>query len=266
MKTIETMLKKEMKDLQKIIEGAEKRLKKTPSGYLRISKKKNKAEYYLKDDATGGNGRYLKKSEKGIAKAIAQRDYDVILLKNAKERLKSIELFLDKYKKTSLKEIYQKINPCRRELINAVEISDEEFVKQWQSVKYEGKEFIDNEQVIITEKGERVRSKSEKIIADKLYFMGIPYRYEYPFLLSGNVTIYPDFTILRLPKREEIYLEHFGMMDNIEYLNTTLYKLNTYENNGIYLGVNLFITYETTRKPLNTRNLDGMLRELFYEE
>ena len=99
MKTFETILKKEMKELQKIIEGAEKRLKNTPSGYLRISKKKNKVEYYLKNDVTSGNGRYLKKSEKSLAKAIAQRDYDASVLKNAKERLKVIEIFLDKYKK-----------------------------------------------------------------------------------------------------------------------------------------------------------------------
>ncbi len=266
MKTIETMLKKEMKELQKIIESAEKRLKNTPRGYLRILKKKNTVEYYLKDDVTGGNGRYLKKNEKDIAKAIAQRDYDVILLKNTRERLKSIELFLDKYKKTSLRDMYQRINPCRRELIDAVEISDEEFVKQWKSVIYEGKEFVDDEQVIITEKGERVRSKSEKIIADKLYSMGIPYRYEYPLLLSGDVKIYPDFTILRLLMREEVYLEHFGMMDNIDYVNTAIYKINTYEKNGIYLGMKLFITHETSKRPLNTKILNEMLRELFCEE
>ena len=33
---------------------------------------------------------------------------------------------------------------------------------------YEGKEIFDDEQIILTEHGERVRSKSEKIIADKL--------------------------------------------------------------------------------------------------
>lgn len=266
MKTVETILKKEMNELQKVMKSAEKRLKRTPKGYLRISKKKNRVEYYLRNDDTSSNGRYLKKSEKGIAKAIAQRDYDTSLLKNAKERIKVIEVFLDKYKKTSLKEMYQKTNPYRRELINVVTVSDEEFVKQWQLVKYEGKEFIENEQVITTEKGERVRSKSEKIIADKLYFMGIPYRYEYPLLLSGNITIYPDFTILRLPMREEVYLEHFGMMDNVDYVNKALYKINTYEKNGIYLGTKLFITHETSKRPLNSKNLDGMLRELFCEE
>ncbi len=111
---------------------------------------------------------------------------------------------MEKYKRTNLKNLWKDVNSCRKELLDAVILSDEEYIKQWQSVTYEGKEFIDDEQVIITERGERVRSKSEKIIADKLYLMGIPYRYEYPVLLKGNIKIYPDFTILKIPEREEV--------------------------------------------------------------
>ena len=121
-------------------------------------------------------------------------------------------------------------------------------------------------QEIITERGERVRSKSEKIIADKLHALGIPYRYEYPLVLEGNIKIYPDFAILKMPQREEVYLEHFGLMDNIEYMDSVIYKLNTYERNGIYLGVNLYITHETSKVPLNTRALDGMIKQLFCVE
>ena len=65
---------------------------------------------------------------------------------------------------------------------------------------------------------------------------------------------------------EEVYLEHFGMMDDLNYVNTAIYKLNTYERNGIYLGVNLFLTYETSRKPLNVRALDEMIKALWIEE
>ncbi|MBR3684626.1 MAG: hypothetical protein IKL78_07135 [Lachnospiraceae bacterium] len=96
--------------------------------------------------------------------------------------------------------------------------------------------------------------------------MGIPYRYECPVTLEGNITMYPDFTILRMPSREEVYLEHLGMMDDMNYVDGVMFKLNTYERNGIYLGVKLFVTYETGKKPLNTRALDGMLRKLFGEE
>ncbi len=138
-------------------------------------------------------------------------------------------------------------------------MSDEEFIKKWLEVEYKGKPFGEDENIILTEKGERVRSKSEKIIADKLYSLGIPYRYEHPLLLNDGVKVYPDFTILRMPIREEVYLEHFGMMDDSEYVGTTLYKLSSYEKSGIYLGVNLFVTYETGKKALSTKSLDGLI-------
>ena len=96
--------------------------------------------------------------------------------------------------------------------------------------------------------------------------MGIPYRYEYPLILEENIKIYPDFTILRMPMREEVYLEHFGMMDDANYVNTVICKLSTFERNGIYLGINLFMTYETSKKSLNTRVLDEFIKELFCVE
>lgn len=55
------------------------------------------------------------------------------------------------------------------------------------------------------------------------------------------------------------------MMDDMNYVSSLVYKLNTYEKNGIYLGVNLFLTYETSKKPLNARALDEMLKKLWVE-
>ncbi len=268
MKKIETILKEELYQLKKIVEETQKRLIGAPIGNLRVRKWNNVLEYYYRNpdanntNETRHNGRYLKKDEMDFAKKLAQRDYDVQIVRAGQERIKAINTFLKKYDKTSLKEIYSKTNPYRRELIKAVVISDEEYIKRWQSVQYEGKAFLDDAPEIITERGERVRSKSEKIIADKLYALGIPYRYEYPLTLDGNIRMYPDFTILKMPEREEVYLEHFGMMDDINYVDIAMQKLNTYGRNGIYVGVNLFMTYETSKNPLNIRVLSGFLKLL----
>ncbi|MBQ9135977.1 MAG: hypothetical protein IJX66_07810 [Lachnospiraceae bacterium] len=267
MKTIETILKKEICELERITTQAAKKLQIAPKGFLRIKKKRGGVEYYHKmEDVSNPNGRYLKKSEKSIAKGIAQRDYNSHILKMAEERLCAIKRFIDIYDKTNLSKIYQKTNLYRRVLIDDPIIPDEEYIKQWQAVEYEGKPFAEDGPEFITERGERVRSKSEKIIADKLYSLGIPYRYEYPLVLQGNIKIYPDFTILRMPEREEVYLEHFGMMDDSGYVNNVMIKLNTYQKNEIHLGVNLFITHETSRNPLNTKMLDKLMRKLFCVE
>lgn len=266
MKTIKSILRKESLKLKKIMSECEKRLQNAPKGNLRIAKKKNRFDYYYVNEGEKKSGRYLRKKEEVLAEEIAQRDYDIAVLRCATERLKGIEKFLANYEKTDLGCVFNKVNAYRKRLINNCLLSDEEFIKQWKMEKYEKKEFEDSVQEIITERGECVRSKSEKIIADKLYMLGIPYRYECPITLEGNIKVYPDFTILKMPEREEVYLEHFGMMDDLNYVNTAIYKLNTYERNGIYLGVNLFLTYETSRKPLNVRALDEMIKALWIEE
>ena len=265
MKKIESILREEQQTLEKIVRKIEKRETDVPKGHIRIMKKTAGAQFYYVVDRSSKevNGKYIKKNEMDLARRIVQRDYDAKIIKNAEKRIKAIDAFLKGYAETDIKDIYEKMNPYRRELLAQPILSDEEYIRQWQMVSYEGKVFNNAAQEIITEKGERVRSKSEKIIADKLYALGIPYRYEYPLILERNIEIYPDFTILKMPQREEVYLEHFGLMDKSEYVESVLYKLNTYERNGIYPGVKLFFTHETSKMPLNTRALDGMLKELF---
>ncbi|MBQ9701134.1 MAG: hypothetical protein IJV71_11030 [Lachnospiraceae bacterium] len=259
MRSIEAWLIKEKKELERILSKAEGKCTESQYGHLKIMKKGRVLEYYC-------DGRYIKKSEIDIAKRIAQRDYNEKLRKKAEERVRVIEKFLKDYERTSLKELYKKTSDYRKELIYAPIISDEEYIKQWLEVPYKGKNFDEDMPEIYTDRGERVRSKSEKIIADKLHSLGIPYRYECPIMLSGNVKVYPDFTILKMPERNEVYLEHFGMMDDRDYVDKVLYKLSTYERNRIYIGVNLFFTYETSKATINTRALDELIRQLFCVE
>ena len=161
MKTIETILRNEIDQLRKVTEEAKKRLNKAPKGHLRISKKRGGVDYSYKSEGgsnkngkSSNNGRYIRKEEINLVKAIAQRDYDLQVVKRAEERIKAISIFMEKYKKTNPEEVYQQTNPYRRKLITPFSISDEEFIQQWQAVEYKGKPFVD--------KGERVRSKSEK--------------------------------------------------------------------------------------------------------
>ena len=106
--------------------------------------------------------------------------------------------------------------------------------------------------VILTEKGERVRSKSEKILADYFYRNNILYKYEKPLNLVGYGTVYPDFTFLSRKLQREIYWEHEGMMDKPEYAINAVKKLNSYQMNGIMPGEHLILTFETEQDVLNS--------------
>ena len=110
-----------------------------------------------------------------------------------------------------------------------------------------------------TELGEVVRSKSEKMVADKLYLRGIPYVYEPQLRLKKNVVVYPDFLLLNKRTREEYFLEHFGMMDNPEYCRKALQKMELYEENHIYLGQHLLATFESSIKPINMNHIDTLI-------
>lgn len=119
-----------------------------------------------------------------------------------------------------------------------------------------GKSFLEDDKTeFYTIKGERVRSKSEKIIADELYRNGIPYKYEMPMELEGwkkKVLIYPDFTVLNKRTGKKWIIEHLGMMDKPAYYENAMQKVSTYEKNGILLGDRLIVLHETSGTPLNT--------------
>lgn len=114
--------------------------------------------------------------------------------------------------------------------------------------------------------GERVRSKSEKIIADELYRYNIPYRYEMPLELEdwGKTVIRrPDFTVISRSSGKKYIYEHFGMMDDPDYVERNMRKLDLYEKNGYILGKNLIVTHETSRSPLNVGVVDSYIEHFF---
>lgn len=139
--------------------------------------------------------------------------------------------------------------------------TDEQYIHNWEGVVYQGKGFDDTTPEIYTAKGEGVRSKSEVIIADILNQEGIPYRYEYPLQLKGWGRVYPDFTVLNVRERKEIYWEHLGMMDDPNYVENALQKLALYQQNGIFSGKNLILTYETKKTPVNQKAVRLMIEE-----
>ena len=90
-------------------------------------------------------------------------------------------------------------------MVTPIKPTWDQIVTKWNEEEYQGKGFQEGTAVILTEKGERVRSKSEKILADLFYKRNIPYKYEKPLYLKEYGTIYPDFTFLSKRFGQEIY-------------------------------------------------------------
>ena len=135
-------------------------LKDAPDEHLRCVNSKGYYQYYV-------GGKYLGKDKRNYAKQIAQREYCAKMQKEVKEYKKALQKTKDLYEKRSLEDIYRKLYPGRKQLIEPLVRPIEEIIDEFEKSEYEGKIF-DRDCIteIYTMKGERVRSKSEKIIAD----------------------------------------------------------------------------------------------------
>ena len=102
--------------------------------------------------------------------------------------------------------------------------------------------FRPEELIYTTLRGEKVRSKSEAVIADALYRHGIAYAYEKPLAADNRTHI--DFTVENNIHGFPIYWEHFGIMNNSNYVKSFLEKKAYYANLGIIENKNLIATFE----------------------
>ena len=166
--------------------------------------------------------------------------------------------------------LYEGLCKTRQVLIEPVTLSDEQYAERWKKKVMpsagEGMPFTEDSQKYYTANGERVRSKSEVIIADALLRNGVPYCYEVPLKLkrrgeAGSVTFHPDFLCLNVRTRKEFYWEHFGKMGNEDYKENTVGKLNMYVENGFFPGRNLIFTMESGVESLDTRIVEKMIKE-----
>ena len=230
-------------------------------GRLRVSKCGKQMRHYYCSEPGDKQGKYLGKREVELAQALAQKDYEQKALRAVERELKCIERFLAEWQKDSIEDVYEKLHPERQKLVVPAIETEAQFIEAWEAVEFQGKGFRDGAPELYTARGERVRSKSEMIIADLLAKEGVPYRYEYPLELEGFGTVYPDFTVLDVIRRREIYWEHLGMMDDTEYAENAVKKIDAYKRNGYFPGDNLIITQETRMFPIDQRSIVREIRQ-----
>lgn len=246
---LKEMMLKEEKRLQKIQRTLEERLIDVPEGTLRIFESKNQIQYIhctQNANKSGNKLSYIKKADRNMANQLAQKSYDQKVQKIVSRRLKQFDKLAKEYEDNEIDNIFERMHPNRQRLVEPVEKMWNQKVLEWKNVPYIGKEFENGIPEIYTKKGERVRSKSEKILADTFCDLGIEYKYECPLKLNGYGIVYPDFTILRKRDGEEVYWEHDGRMDDPKYAEKAIRKINNYISNGLFPGDRLIVSFESS--------------------
>lgn len=248
-------LEKRKEELNKAALIVEERIGKAPEGKLRISKSKGYVRFYNITTKGSKNGKYINSKATDLAGRLAQKEYDNEVIEKISKELYCLDLYENVVKKGTFENVYDSLSDIRKELVEPIYLPDEEFVKNWLDRKYEKMGFGDGEPAYDTAVGARVRSKSEALISNSLERRKIPQLYEVPLELKGYGKVRPDFVVLNVRTRQEYIWEHFGMLDDPAYLEKAMKKIEAYIANGYIPGINLIITFESSRHPLDLRTV-----------
>ena len=167
MEKLKEMLEERKQYLLQVKKEKEQALKDTPDGSLRISSRRGKIMYYHRTNPKNFNGTYIREQDQELARKLAQKDYDQKILANVEKELNATEKYLVATRVLNTKQIYENMHKERQKLVTPIWVPDDKFVQAWQQEEYIGKEFAEGIPEFFTEKGERVRSKSEVIIMEK---------------------------------------------------------------------------------------------------
>lgn len=242
-----SLAKMKMQELIDYEKSLRKSLKSYPNASLKIGKSHGNVQYF---ESSNKKDSYIPKRKREYAATLARKDYEQDMLFETGKLITSLKEFLLMYKPDRLIGAYKNLHQGRKILFEPDLLPQEDFVERWKSVIYEGLTIEKDSLNLNTSCGVTVRSKSEVIIVEKLTSMGIPFRYEYPCKLKNGLCLYPDFTCLNVRTRKEILWEHFGKMDDLEYVGRTVQKIRTYQLNGFYEGESLICTFEKEGLPM----------------
>lgn len=232
---------------------------KMPEGNLQVApgSSTNSFRYYLRKTTAGKCGEYLDKSKKRDKEIYARKKYIKELLKNIDVELNKLEKIINLQLSDSIINTYESLNPGIKRLIDPINIDDDSYVSLWRETPYIGLGFDENDtSAHYSNRNERMRSKSEVLIANALILRGIPYKYECPVERKNGELLYPDFTILDVKNRREIYWEHLGKLGDSSYVMKSIWKLEEYRKVDIHLGMNLLLTCESNMGALRTDEIN----------
>lgn len=250
---------------------------------------RGKARPYLVD--SDGKCTYLGESQKALIAQYAQKRYNKEVRKTAEREVEQLDRCL-KILKADIDAVYDDLPEILKEYVTPNPLSDESYARQWQEgnivVKKKRIHSKDDYHKYRTIRGDYVGSKSEVIIADRLFSKGIPYHYEVAFIPEAVVdtsmpvfdaygrligyespyfdprdrdVLHPDFYVLNKRTRKAYFWEHLGKMDNPKYCTDNLNRLIRAIDSGYSIGQDILITHEDSTHPLKLESIDELIEK-----
>ena len=265
----------------------------TADKYLVLKQHQGDTRFYLKEK--NGTSTYLGQTKKKEIAYYARKRYLKALRKAAKNEIAQLEKclsILDSEKKgiSDINEVYDALPDSLKPFITPLSLSDDDYASRWQEgnlvVKRKRIHAEDDYHKYKTMRGDYVGSKSEAIIADRLFANDIPYHYEVAFTPEAETdssrpvfddygrlvgyegigfgphdrnTIHPDFYVLNKRTRKAYYWEHLGRLNDQKYCTENLNRLVRIVDAGYTIGEDILITHEDSNNPLRLESIDEII-------
>ena len=261
MATITDAIKDRISSLDLLISRLQESLASRPAGKLRMTVERGNNRYYK--FLSGKGWEYIGSNDEKTVKDLAQKEYEERLLNDALNERILLQSFLKCFHFTDPDEEIKMLDERIRKYVKPDLSPDDAFARRWLATEFEQHRKTEYHRIETLRK-DLVISKSEALIADRLFSEGVPYRYEQILRLGkgfNQMVFYPDFTILNKRTRKLFYWEHLGLMGDRNYCQDNLTKLDTYAKYGIIQGKNLILTYESEGKTLSMAYVKSMIKE-----
>ena len=232
--------------------------KSLPEGYLKLDKRCNSVYYSKRSPVKGRKEKYISIKDETSIRQLANKKYIDIVLPKLEKNLAAAEMFADNHSGFEEMEMAELIPDEIQKYNDNLIVVRKRFISNWIADTYERNPAFPENLIHSTLHGEFVRSKSEVIIADRLFSSEVPYKPE-PALQLKYRKVYPDFIMLNTRTLKEFYWEHFGMMDNPDYAADATRKIKEYEDSGFFAGKNIIYTFETSDVPLSSVQVQALI-------
>lgn len=259
------------KEIENSIRAAEaelaqcqRRRKKIPEGKFRVRERDGRLAVYQREGhGAGRREKYCSLQNDQLVRGAIDSQYVPAVEAALLEELELLHQLQGNLEKGLKYRAYECLPESARARIAPVCLRTEEVCRAWAA-----EEFVSNsidlpeDNQMVTDRGEKVRSRAELIIANMLNKLGLAYRYECRFYVNGR-SAYPDFTIMHPQTGEIYYLEYFGLMDDYEYARSALKKI--YQYYGTPQADKFIFIFESERVGINIPAIENMLRQKFLE-
>lgn len=256
--------KNELERLQAILKEREKDLTREmqhlPEGSLYVRIDGDKYFYYQRFPVGGNRKKERRYGITGDSEkifALARKNYVEKALRIIRKDIEVFESLVGEYVSCDEASVMKGFIERYPQLAEGVFCRHKE-MDEWAKEHKPDESFFESDLRSVSLKGVKMRSAGEIYITSRLEHFGIPHRYEAKTGIP-DLGYWPDFTIMRPRDRKIVFWEHFGKVNDMDYVRDNIEKVTNYIEYGITPWDNLILTYNNRDGGFNAKIIDAMI-------